>query len=374
MNFTKTIFFFLILVLIITGSVFLLNNSMDTYRTYSYLANNEIEEKNNLILLPSENGLYLGAFADFGPHENEVTEEKINDFQELIGKKITWAYFSDNWFEGINFPKEQVEILQELNIIPYIRLMPRTNFSNQPEEQKYTLESIINSDFDLEIENWAKMAKQTNIPLILEFGTEVNGDWFPWNGRWNGQGQTDSYGDPTLPDGPEKFIDAYQHIIDIFHNLEVDNITWVYHINTLSQPKEPWNDIMSYYPGDSYIDWIGVSVYGAQEPNEKWIEFNDLFDKTYEKITKTTNKPIAIVEFGAAEQNEQNKKAEWLNKSLSLICENNYPNLKGLSFWHSSWVNKDGTKSNLFIDSSPKALEALREFSSSDCFTSDPAF
>ena len=29
---------------------------------------------------------------------------------------------------------------------------------------------------------WGRAAQTFGTPLIVEFGTEVNGSWFPWNG------------------------------------------------------------------------------------------------------------------------------------------------------------------------------------------------
>jgi beta-mannanase len=90
----------------------------------------------------------------------------------------------------------------------------------------------------------------------------VNGDWFPWNGRWNGAGRTDGYANPDLPDGPERFRDAYRHIVDICRNKGGNNLTWFFHVDVGAWPKQPWNTrFANYYPGDAYVDWIGISDY-----------------------------------------------------------------------------------------------------------------
>ena len=39
-------------------------------------------------------------------------------------------------------------------------------------------------------------------PMLVEFGTEMNGYWFPWNGKWNGAGATLGYGDLHCPMAP----------------------------------------------------------------------------------------------------------------------------------------------------------------------------
>ena len=145
-----------------------------------------------------------------------------------------------------------------------------------------------------------------------------------------------------------------------FWIFDLNNITWVYHINNISNPIAPWNTISSYYPGDDYIDWIGVSVYGPQLPNEKWISFENAFKQAYEEIIKLTNKPIAIVEFGAIEEKKEYEKAEWIKNMFFSLNSGNYPRVKAISYWHSQWTNRNGTISNLRIDSSLNALDALK--------------
>jgi len=137
--------------------------------------------------------------------------------------------------------------------------------------------------------------------LLVEFGAEVNGDWFPWNGKYNGAGETAFYGDPNLYDGAERFKDAYKHIINICNNNGATNITWFFHVNAYSDPDLDWNQIKNYYPGDNYIDWLGVSVYGPQESDEDYQEFSDILNDVYPILTNLSNKPIAILEFAITE-------------------------------------------------------------------------
>jgi len=305
-----------------------------------------------------ENGAYHGAFVDFGPTEDNVTKEKINRFQSLVQKKIAWAYFSQNWFDGIDFPKEQVDVLKEMRITPFIRLMPRSSLALHQKEEKFTLDNILRGDFDEDLALWAQNARQTNIPLFVEFGTEVNGDWFHWNGRWNGATEQSIHGDPSLADGPEKFRDAYRHIIDIFNKEQTHNVTWFYHINATSSPEQAWNAFMSYYPGDDYIDWIGISAYATQEKNKKPKKFQDIFGPVYKEITTQTKKPIALVEFGIAEKGRSSTKADWIQDAFHSIKEI-YPLVKAVSYWQSSWT-ENGIPFDLRVDSSEQSLGAYK--------------
>ena len=254
----------------------------------------------NKLIEPSS-GIYHSAYPDFGGTEDIVTATRINDFETLVNKNIVWAYFSNNWYDNIQFPSDAVNTIHSAGKIPFIRMMPRTNFDEGGPDPNYTMQKIIDGDFDTALTQWAIDAKNTDIPLLVEFGTEVNGNWFPWNGQYNGAGELSNYGDPNIPDGPERFRDAYRHIIDICNSNGANNITWFFHVDAYSEPNVSWNEIENYYPGDNYIDWLGVSIYGPQESNEDYQEFSEIMDDIYPSLTNLSNKPIAILEFAITE-------------------------------------------------------------------------
>ena len=63
------------------------------------------------------------------------------------------------------------------------------------------------------------------------------------------------------------------------------NILWVFHANNDDNPQAPWNRLENYYPGDEYIDLVGVSVYGALTPlEEEWPEFRPAMDSAYPRL------------------------------------------------------------------------------------------
>jgi len=246
---------------------------------------------NNILSEPSS-GIYHCAYPDFGGTEDIVTTSKTTDFESLVGKDIVWAYFSNNWYNNIQFPSAAVNTIHDAGKVPFIRMMPRTNFEQGVPDPNYTMQKIIDGVFDTQLTQWAIDEKNTNSPLLVEFGTEVNGNWFPWNGQHNGAGTTDGYGDPNFPDGPERFKGAYRHIIDIYNNNGANNITWFFHADDYSIPEEDWNNFENYYPGDNYIDWIGVSIYGPQEKNEVYQEFSERLNDIYPSLAALSNKPM----------------------------------------------------------------------------------
>jgi len=256
---------------------------------------------NNKLIEPSF-GIYHSAYPDFGGTEDIISSERIIDFETLVNKDIVWAYFSNNWYHHIQFPKTEVQVIHSTGKIPFIRMMSRSNFDEGGPDPNYTMQKIIDGEFDTELNQWAIDAKNTGFPLLVEFGTEVNGNWFPWNGQYNGAGETDEYGDTNLYDGAERFRDAYRHIIGICNANEVHNISWFFHVDAYSQPNIDWNKIENYYPGDTYIDWLGVSIYGPQTNNEKYQDFSEIMNDIYPSLSHLSNKPIAVLEFAITEK------------------------------------------------------------------------
>jgi len=314
---------------------------------------------------PSGDKIYFGAFPDFGGSEDIVSTERIENFEALAGKKIAWAYFSNNWYSGISYPKAEIHTIHDTGSIPFVRLMPRSDEIQGHAEAHFSLQNIIDGKFDAELRAWARAAKTDNIPLLMDFAVEANGDWFPWSGLFNGGAKTDGYGDLNYPDGPERYRDAYRHIIDLFRDEGVKHITWFFHYNYASYPDADWNKPKYYYPGDNYIDWIGFSLYGAQELSEEWegLEFSTQL-ASYVGDTKaiTSSKPIALLEFGVTDNHPQGSKSEWLNDAFATILSNPYIKFDAISPWHENWENEDGTSSTLRLDSSPEALATFKRW------------
>ncbi|MCB0403238.1 MAG: hypothetical protein KDD51_00530 [Bdellovibrionales bacterium] len=324
-----------------------------------------------LKVVPSEWGIYHGAFPDLtAPASQFYESSKIMQLESMLAKPLAWVQVQDDFVEGIQFPWPAVEAIEKLGKVPYIRLMPLSrreqNFGKDP---LYNLENILRGDFDRDLREYARNAKLTGSPLIMEFAPEANGRWYPWNGLWNGGGETTGYGDPALADGPERYRDAYRRVIDIFRVEGVENVTWVFHVDSQPKPTADWNKMALYYPGDEYIDWIGISVFGAQFPWDYWNSFTQVMDQAYDEFAAISpNKPLAVVEFGVIEDSfDPNRKANWLREALTVIRDERYARIKAISYWHeSSWIpTRDN---NLRLDSSPQALEMYNRLLQEETF------
>src|SRR5262245_12593170 len=81
---------------------------------------------------PPGGRLYQGSYFDEpiaggDPTEHDVTAGDVARFEEALGTKIIWVYFSNNWCESRRFPSAMCEWIRGLGKIPYVRLMLRSD-------------------------------------------------------------------------------------------------------------------------------------------------------------------------------------------------------------------------------------------------------
>lgn len=321
-------------------------------------------------LLPPESGIYHTAFSTTYSSSNNVSDSEVSHFENLAGKKLVWLNFQSDWFNGIKFPAESVKNIWKHGAIPSIRMLPWSTYDKF--DKTYSLKKIVDGKFEKELRKWAKELKKIDIPVLIGFAGEPNGDWFPWSGVLNGGGKTTGYGDKKLADGPELYRDAYRYIIELFKDEGALKVTWIFHVNSVGAPDEEWNNIKNYYPGDSYIDWIGISAYGAQRWGESYQRFVDIMQPGYDELLKLSgDKPIAILEFGVADYLPNVNKALWIQSALYTVQQPEFSRIKAVGWWNSTWINKDGTMSAIQIDSSPESLRFYKEAIAQPVFVSE---
>lgn len=281
-------------------------------------------------------GFYYGGVGTdtHDPTEHDVTAADVERYEKLVGVKTTWVYFSANWFESRKFPAETCSWIRQLGKVPYIRLMLRSDVDQLHAEKTFSLTRIIHGDFDDDLRAWAREAKAFASPILIEWGTEPNGKWFSWNGKWNGGEKI----------GPATYIEAYRHIFDVVQSEGADNLHWVWHVNWLDEPERKWNAFENYFPGENYCAWIALSAYGPTTPRtEDGTEsFRFKMRDAYGRLVKLApNKPIIIAEFGCDLHNRHRDAAEWARATLEDIFSSKWPAIIGFCWWNEGWQNDD---------------------------------
>ena len=306
-------------------------------------------------------GVYPGGVTG---EEDDLTLADVTTYENAAGKHAAWVYFSHNWYHGRAFPTRTAAWIRKHGSIPYIRLMLRSDPNGGRADPVYTLARILDGDFDNDLRAWCAGARNFHTRIIAEYGVEVNGEWFPWNGKWNGGGTKTGYGNPNQPDGPERFRDAYRHIIQTCRDEGAENVTWVFHVNDGDWPDVNWNRLENYYPGDSYIDWLAISSYGAQTPLDDWWPiFRVSMDDVYPRVASlSSTKPIIVAEFGVTNNNPLGSQSQWAQSALTNITHFRWPRIIAFSWWNEWWQNDDNPAhdTNMRVQDNPLLTQVFQ--------------
>jgi len=205
------------------------------------------------IQVPPAGRLYHGVFpAGSTEPDSDISMQAADAYVEAVGRPLAWIYFSNEWYVTTSFPRVTAEAIRERGAVPFIRLHMRSQQKQEVVDPLYTLDNINAGMFDGDLRAWADGAKQFGTALIVQYGTEVNGDWNPWSAPYNG----------GIAVGPAKFRAAFRHIVEVMRAEGATNIVWALHLNGENWPSDqPGNNAGAYYPGDDVVDWIGFSIY-----------------------------------------------------------------------------------------------------------------
>ncbi len=290
------------------------------------------------VAAPPPGKLYHGFYYDgAATNEHDVTASDVSRYEEAVGKKTAWVFFSDNWFESRKFPAAMCGWIRDLGKVPYIRLMLRSDLDQNHVEKIFSLENIISGKFDEDLRSWARDAKTFGSPILIEWGMEPNGKWFAWNGTWNGGAKI----------GPQRYIAAYRHIVDLMRAEGADNLQWVWHVNWFDEPEAKWNHFENYFPGENYCDWMAVSAYGPLTPTTRdgleSLRFK--MREAYPRLVKLApGKPIIFAEIGCDLHNHHLRADEWAKSALDDLFSGRWPAVIGFCWWNEAWENDDHKK------------------------------
>ncbi len=94
-------------------------------------------------------------------------------------------------------------------------------------------------------------------------------------------------------ESPATFVAAWQHIWTVFHNVGATNVAFVW------CPALSGRDPAPYYPGDGFVDWIGVDGYDRTGTGT----FDSIFGAFYANWSVHA-KPMMVTETGAPASNQ----------------------------------------------------------------------
>lgn len=144
---------------------------------------------------------------------------------------------------------------------------------------KVGVAAIAAGQYDGYFRSFADQARAFGHPILIGFGHEMNGTWYPW-----GAGHV----------RPTTFITAWRRIVRIFNEQGASNVKWLWTINVLgghvTAPAEWW-------PGAAYVTWVGIDGY-YYVPSDT---FESVYSAAIEAVRHLTGKPILLSEVGVGQ-------------------------------------------------------------------------
>jgi beta-mannanase len=223
----------------------------------------------------------------------------VNTFEHAIRKHVSVVMWYADWAHS-RISVSQLKAVARRGSVPEITWEPWDSLARLHRQPRYRLRSIIAGTFDPYIRASARAIARFGGPVRLRFAQEMNGNWYPWSERWNGNHLHD-------------FARAWRHVHDIFQAAGATNVDWVWSPAAISIPREE-------YPGDAYVSTVSLSVFngGVQLRYGHWQPFNTLVSRALAQLHAIApDKPIELSEIGCAPQGGD--KAAWIAGMFSAL-------------------------------------------------------
>jgi hypothetical protein len=166
-------------------------------------------------------------------------------------------------------------------------------------------------EYDEVIKKFSAWAKSVDRPIYLRIGYEFDG--------------------PHNELEPEEYVMAYRHIVDLMRARGVENIAFVWH----SYASLPFKDypLSAWYPGDGYVDWMAISVFGHAYGGT---DFGPDCD-TVLQFAKEHKKPVMIAESNPINGIDSKNIEVWNQWFVNFFTFTYSKNIKAISFINENW-------------------------------------
>ncbi len=183
-----------------------------------------------------ERGCLVGA--DIGPTE-ESNQAAMARFNVEAGKSHAFFHryvdLRTDEFSGYGYTAEAFcNAADNVGAVPFLTIEP----------WNATYSSVLTSRDVAWVERFAADCGRWGKPMMIRFAHEMNGNWYPWGWQKTTAGA---------------YVQAFRTFGRIFR-AKAPNVSLVW------APNQNWGPVAddaysNWYPGDEYVDWVGLSVY-----------------------------------------------------------------------------------------------------------------
>jgi len=155
-----------------------------------------------------------------------------------LGLPAGAAFYTGLELHGVSVPKPGDPYPEDLPYLldAYEPLALQFAFDLTAED----LEPVATGEHDEVFVKLAHALRAANRPVYLRIGYEFSGVYRRYE--------------------PDSYQRAYRHIADLLRRERTHNVAYVWHAGG-SEPTYKNLELMSWYPGDEYVDWVGASIF-----------------------------------------------------------------------------------------------------------------
>lgn len=299
----------------------------------------------------SQSPFFWGVALEGYPITDEILE-KVEKETQLFPQIVVFFLQWPSSPKALGFPRESLEAIWKRGAVPCVTWEPL--YYQDGKEIMVSYERILNGEYDSYLTAFAESAKSWGKPFIIRFAHEMNLERYHW-----GTDKT-SYG----PRSPKIYKLIFRYLVSLFRKTGTNNVLWAFCPNaesvpnTSHDPTASWNHAYNYYPGDSYVDILGMDGYnwGTTKTREKdgwdrqWKSFRNIFYSIYKELKELSpTKPLFVFETALAAKGEQ--KSLWIQEALETLRE---WNVQGMVWFQAKkekdWrINSQGNTSYLSL-------------------------
>lgn len=189
----------------------------------------------------------------------------------------------------------------------------------------YDTASIDRGDHDGQLRHVARVVAESGVRVYLRYAHEMNGWWYPWAVGQNGNTAA-------------SYVAAWRHVAGVLRAGAGGSVQLVWApAATTGSPRE--QDPRAAYPGDAWVDVVGMSAYGHGADPVATI------DPTYRLLTSLTTRPVVLCEVGA----DGPDKRAWLAGFGAVVADR--PQIRGF-VWNNA-TPADGASGDYRFDTDP---------------------
>ena len=208
--------------------------------------------------LPPSTAAYLGVYEAGSPPGYPM----IASFAQAAGRQPNIAGYFSGWAEP--FATSFAEEVRGHGAVTMVQIDPTYA----------SISAIAAGTYDGYLRSYADSVRDFGHAVVIGFGHEMNAPWYSWGYR-------------HVP--PKTFVAAWRHIVTVFRGQGADNVTWLW---TINQDRSDTGPVASWWPGSSYVTWVGIDGY-YYWPSDT---FATVFGRTIGQVRAFTSKPVLLSE------------------------------------------------------------------------------